>query len=111
MSSVESQQVRAAESLKEWFQPRRFPYLWYMKPETCSEGIGPLKGRLVLHALHGLGGLAKPKIGVPGVVRDALFSQAVTEEVLLILFSPPLACCYYTDIMVTCFKSSNVIQK
>ena len=111
MSSVQSQQFRAAESLKQWFQPRSFPYLCYIKPETsCSEGVNPLKGRLVLGALHGLGGPAKPKIGVPGVIRDAFFSQTMTEEVLLI-FSPPLACCYYTDIMVTCFKPPNVVQK
>lgn len=61
--------------------------------------------------LHGLGGLAKPKIRVPGVVPDALFSQPVTEEVLLIFFSPFLACCSHRDTMATCFKPPNVIQK
>lgn len=56
MSSVELQQSRAEESMKQWFRLGDIPYVCYIKAETsCSQAVSPLKGKLVLGALHGLG--------------------------------------------------------
>lgn len=64
MSSVELHQFRAAESMKLWFQLRNVPYVRYIEPETsCPQDIGPLKGKFMLDALHGLGVQQSQRLG------------------------------------------------
>lgn len=56
VSSVELQQFRAEESMKQWFPLRNVPCMCCIKTETSwSQAISPLKGKLVLGVLHGLG--------------------------------------------------------